>query len=262
MLGKLLKYEIKATARFYLPMIPVILLLGAINKLLFTVLPDNFIVNTVRTLTVMAQVLLIVAAFIISFIIMIQRFYKNLLCEEGYLSFTLPVSTTAHILNKLIVSLMWIFITFVICVSSILIMVPDYNWVPDAIKAIQSTIVEIKQITGLSFGVLLLEMILFAIVGTICNILMIYSALSLGHLAKNHRILTSFGAYLGLSVLSQSVSTVIISLFGYKYTDISFLNASSIVNTVIIALFTVYLVVGIIYFIIPKIILTKHLNLE
>ncbi len=51
--------------------------------------------------------LLIAAVFVMTLVVTIQRFNKNLLGDEGYLSFTLPVKVTATSYSKMIISLMW-----------------------------------------------------------------------------------------------------------------------------------------------------------
>ena len=48
------------------------------------------------------------AAFVVTAVILIQRFYKNLLGSEGYLMFTLPVTVTQHLLSKTIIAVVMI----------------------------------------------------------------------------------------------------------------------------------------------------------
>ena len=49
--------------------------------------------NVPHIISIALVSMLIAAAFVITLILTIQRFYKNLLTDEGYLMFTLPVST-------------------------------------------------------------------------------------------------------------------------------------------------------------------------
>ena len=67
----------------------------------------NFVLNMLAALVVMAYVVAITAVFIVAFILMLQRFYKNLLGDEGYIMFTLPASVHQHVWSKLIVSAVW-----------------------------------------------------------------------------------------------------------------------------------------------------------
>ena len=101
MLTKLLKYEFRATARVMLPLY-LILLATALGANLST-----RGMGDLGTLLVLAFALAILAVFIMSVVIMAQRFRQNLLGDEGYLMFTLPVSVHHHLWAKMIVSAVW-----------------------------------------------------------------------------------------------------------------------------------------------------------
>ena len=98
MLTKLLKHEFRATARIMGPLY-LVLLAVALGFNFSARLMDsgNFVLNMLAALVVMAYVVAITAVFIVAFILMLQRFYKNLLGDEGYLMFTLPASVSQHI---------------------------------------------------------------------------------------------------------------------------------------------------------------------
>jgi hypothetical protein len=135
MLGKLLKYEIKATSRWFLPLYVAIIFSAIINKFLF-VTPivnkafeqNNSFVNIMQGIISSVSMFLYVALFfglfVATLIVVIQRFYKSLLGDEGYLMFTIPVKAWQNILNKLLVSMLWTFTSTVIGFGSILILVP------------------------------------------------------------------------------------------------------------------------------------------
>lgn len=102
MLGKLIKYEFKACGRTFFPLYIGILVLAAINGLcnnynIFSI-GDNgtslsFSIENVQGILMLVLFALFVALFVLTILLTIQRFKKNLLDEEGYLMFTLPVST-------------------------------------------------------------------------------------------------------------------------------------------------------------------------
>ncbi|WMJ23998.1 hypothetical protein RBG61_04830 [Paludicola sp. MB14-C6] len=262
MLGKLFKYEMKATARFYLPMLPVILFLAIINKMLFIFLPDNPIINAIRFISVSAQVLLIFAAFIISFIIMIQRFYKSLLGEEGYLSFTLPVSATNHIVNKLLVSCIWTIVTFIVCAVSVFLLIPDYSWISTFFGEFSTLRSQFETILHINFWFFAIEIVFAALIAILSSTLMIYASLCLGHLAKSNRILVSFGAFFVLSTISQAISTIVLSILGYSFFEASSTLEAGTISTLLLTQIGIGLVLSVAYFIVSNIILSKHLNLE
>ena len=113
MLRKLLKHEFRATARVMGP-VYLVLLVTALGANLSTrgIMDSSFtILRILGGLLALAFVVAILAVCVVSFLLMLQRFYKNLLGDEGYLMFTLPVSVHQQIWSKLIVSSVWFIAT-------------------------------------------------------------------------------------------------------------------------------------------------------
>ena len=122
MINKLIKNEFKATARIFLGIYIVFVSLLTVERLSIlgsTYLHNiggiistisSFFVSFTTILSVVGTIALLISPTIYS----IYRFYKNLLCDEGYLSFTLPVTPSQHILSKLIVASIWTIASFVV----------------------------------------------------------------------------------------------------------------------------------------------------
>ena len=70
----------------------------------------------------MVYVITLIGIFVATMLITIQRFYKSLLGDEGYLMFTLPVRPWQLITSKLIVSALWSIVSCVVAVGSIMVM--------------------------------------------------------------------------------------------------------------------------------------------
>ena len=104
MLGKLIKYDLKALAKILAPLWGVLLVMGLIFGISIRSNLDG-IGNTMIVFSLVVIVAVIVAIFVMNVIIVIQRFWKGLLQEEGYLMFTLPVTTRGLILSKVISAL-------------------------------------------------------------------------------------------------------------------------------------------------------------
>ena len=127
MLGKLIKYEFKACGRIFFPLYIGILILAVINGLcnnynIFSI-GDNgtslsFSVENVQGILILVLFALFVALFVLTILLTIQRFKKNLLDEEGYLMFTLPVSTKSLILSKYLVAIIFIALSTLVAVVS------------------------------------------------------------------------------------------------------------------------------------------------
>ena len=93
MLRKLLKHEFRATGRIMLPLFGILLLVsvGANFSSRGMLNSDSSLLRTLGTIFIMLFIVGIFAVGIISFVLMINRFYKNLLQDEGYVMMTLPV---------------------------------------------------------------------------------------------------------------------------------------------------------------------------
>lgn len=107
MLKKCLKHEWKACWKNMALLNGAAIFMGALGGFGFlfsqlSELPDLLIV-----LYLFAYVLIVIAASVMTQVLMIQRYYKNLFTDEGYLTNVLPVSATDHILSKMLVFGAW-----------------------------------------------------------------------------------------------------------------------------------------------------------
>lgn len=122
MLGKLLKHEFRATARVMLPLYLVLLAISLCGNFATRVMEHSSsqLLNLVGSLTIFAFFIGLIAVSLMSLYLMISRFHKNLLTDEGYLMFTLPVSVHGLIVSKIIVSTVWFILTGVVDVLAFL----------------------------------------------------------------------------------------------------------------------------------------------
>ena len=123
MLGKLIKHEFRATGRVMLPMYLVLLATAVGSNLSgrWMLGSSRSALSVLGTLIVVAFGFAIFGVLLMSFVLMIQRFYKNLLQDEGYLMFTLPVSVHQHIWAKVIVSAVWFIATVLVIIGACLL---------------------------------------------------------------------------------------------------------------------------------------------
>ncbi|HMM06948.1 MAG TPA: hypothetical protein PKD52_09810 [Clostridiales bacterium] len=102
MFAKLLKHEFSAIAKELLPVYLLMIAAAVITNLLLLThydTPSAFAAAIFGAITV--------AAFVITLVTMIRRFRRNLLKDEGYLMFTLPVTAKQLILTKAIAAIVW-----------------------------------------------------------------------------------------------------------------------------------------------------------
>lgn len=208
MLGKLIKYEFKATGRLLLPVYGALLLMGGVVNLGLTLQGKLPVLKFAQGVLIFAYVALMVAAFALSFFVVISRFYKNLICDEGYLMFTLPVKAGTHLLAKTVVSTVWSVGTCLAAVGSLLLMGAGHGIISQLPDVLRAANVAMKGELGMGMSELLIWTLFTVLVSLVVTNLMCYLSISIGQFGRGHRILTSVGAYLVLNVVIQSISTV------------------------------------------------------
>ena len=110
MLSKLLKYEFRATGRIMLPVYALLLVTAggtSVTGSLMGRYPESTVLSIFRTLFMTLFAFTTFGVLLLTLVLMVYRFYKNLMTDEGYLMFTLPVSRSQLIWSKLIVSMAW-----------------------------------------------------------------------------------------------------------------------------------------------------------
>lgn len=204
MLRKLMKYEFKATGRIMLPLYGALLGFSIINKIFIgTNMAEvnmDFLGGIPAIITMIGYFVTMVAVFVGTLFITVQRFYKNLFGDEGYLMNTIPVKSSQNIVNKLVVSMVWTIISGFIAATSIFVMAYEPGILKEAIREFKNIYSEI----GLNvFGII--EFIIFGIVSLAHQIMMLYASLSIGQLFKSKKLLGGFAGFMILSIAQQSI---------------------------------------------------------
>jgi hypothetical protein len=264
MLGKLAKYELKATARFFLPLYGALILMAAINRLAMEISARNIasvLMSILSSVTMTAYVILTVGVFALTFIVMLQRFYKNLVKDEGYLMFTLPVKVWQMVVSKLAVSLLWFIASAVSLLASILVMTYTHG----ALACIREFFAVVNGFIAQNIGpvgLIYAEAALLIILSGIMYVMMFYGAMSLGSLFKN-KSLGAFGGFFILYFVQQLFNIIMVIAgigLNFESSDIPFNIATA--QYFIWGGAAYFLLFGVCYFILTNYILTKKLNLE
>ena len=273
MLGKLLKYEMRATARVFLPTYLLLLVFALLSRFSmamidFDVVQTNDFLTVILMSVIAVYVFTILGAFIVTFIVLIQRFYKNLTGDEGYLMFTLPVRTWELVASKALSALLWQIATTAAVVFSLFVLLFRPSYLPDIMNGLRIFWAEFTSEfgTGINIAAFMVEFLFAALIGAVEGMLMIYAAISIGHTIQNHRILGAVGAYIGLSVAVQMVSSAVMIPFGLiNVNRIEFYvtqNPFAILHGAMLAGLLLATVCGVIFFFITTYIMGHQLNLE
>ncbi len=198
---KLLKYEWKACARTCLPMYAAVLLLALVNRLTMKDQVQELFHGIPTALMGLLYFGVMVAVFVVTAVILIQRFYKNLLGDEGYLMFTLPVTVSQHIWAKTIIAVAMSVLSVIAAILSIGILGGGVGIIQGAATVMQNLLQGLVQRPN-EF-VVGLEIVIWLLILTVVGTLFIYLCMALGHLAKKHRVLMSVVWYFVLSTVLQ-----------------------------------------------------------
>ncbi|GAA0077409.1 hypothetical protein UT300005_17870 [Clostridium sp. CTA-5] len=270
MLGKLMKYEIKATGRILLPLYGVLLAFTLINKLFirnnWNTLDTSTLGGIPAVLSIFAYGVTMAAIFIVTFFIIIQRFYKNLLGDEGYLMHTLPVSTWKNISSKLLIGVFWTVISGIVAILSIFILAFSFsNFDFNFFNELGKVFSEIYKEVGISGFMLFLEFILAVFIQMAMGIIMIYASISIGHLFNKRKLLSSFGAFIVLNIIMNTITSVLGITFSGKleiYANTINQNSLGLFHGIVWGAIAVNLIFFICYFFITNYIVKNKLNLE
>jgi len=264
MLSKLLKYEIKATARIFLPLMAVLLVFAGVNKLISSLSQNQW--QAPEIISLILYITILVGILVMTLVVMIQRFYKNLLTDEGYLMFTLPVKVWKQITSKLVVAMMWTIVSGIAALVSIFIIAYDKIFTEQFMGAFKGSY--IFEYFNLTTAIFILEFLLLCLVSMASNVLIIYASIALGHLFNRHRILASIGAFIVLSTASQILFTVVGYAFGSMYSSVNissiqdFQAFASLVHSSMWFFIIFFGLLSAGYFALTNYILSRRLNLE
>lgn len=267
MLGKLMKYEFKATGRLLIPLYIALMIFAFINRLfigdMMTSGADRQARNFISMITMIIYAAIMISIFVVTLFIIVQRYRTNLLGDEGYLMNTLPVKPWQNIMSKLLVSLIWMILSGIMAMLSIIILAYEKGMFSTFGSVVSSCFESVYGYVGINSVFFSLEIILIMILGLISSILIIYASLSIGNLFAKSKILASFGAFIVLSTVSKVITafacTIMINNFNgamrYDFTVVP-IHILLIVSIVGMSIFPI------VYFIISHYVLTKKLNLE
>lgn len=268
MLGKLLKYELKATSRVFIPLYIAILVVSIVNGLSL-----NLEILNIQGLATIVLMCLFISLFVITIVVTIQRFNKNLLKDEGYLMFTLPVSSKHLVLSKYLTSLIWTFLSFIVAFLSftIIFMIPTYKYF-DFSYFINEFNLLFSNMLNLNILGQFLKIILLMIISYTIFIFNVYLALSVGQLPifNRFRNVSSFIGFLVINLLisyAQNIVSLFVNDASVNIEAIDNINyainsVASIVSKGLNIAIVINLIIILVLFFATTYILDKKLNLE
>ncbi len=266
MLKKLYKHEFHSLFRVILPIYAGLFFMALLTRLTQLMQSENIMASILEKSTVVLYVLGILATSAIVMVVIVTRFYKNLLSKEGYLTFSLPLRAADHLNCKLICSIAVLWLTVVALCGSLVVIFVGKNVFTDFLQAVRylwefgNDVFNAGQII-----IMIVETVIALFCYTAFTLLMFYGALCIGQQFKKRigaAVLTGFIIY---SVM-QTVGAVLIAIGAILHIDewITKLNLSlfAMVCSVLGAVIIWYGVWSLALYLISRHLLTEKLNLQ
>lgn len=307
MYAKCLKHELKATSRILVPLLACVLALGIFLGALFAGMgfiasfaedepaieegagdlgditgdeeeidEETTVGEIVGMIVGIGIVLLVIGFFILMivssvsvFVLMVRRFYTSFFTDEGYLTFTLPVTVDCHLITKTLSMIIWSAISGVVIALAtgsfflgVYLMVPEAFVLDEYTKlAIEAMIESIKQ----SLSGTIIFSAISSIVSAIASYFLLFFSISVGcMLTKKHRFLACAGSYMVINGFVTNVVSMASYAMQYVFADMAANEATADLYGMTIALIMtiMYLVQGAGCYIGTRWILKNRINLD
>jgi hypothetical protein len=237
MFGRLLKYDLLALGRVLLPLQACIFgfcvcvtgystlrMRASENSLSNFEGGDSSLATLLDSLVsfgVLLLIAIILAGTCITLFLIARHFYFNLYSDEGYLTMTLPATTSQHIAAKTVSGFIWLMINSLVMILSVGIvlifgMASEGIYSHEAVRLIGDVFQAISKNGPLLFLLYPLSLI----VGLLSYLLRVYACLSAGCAwAKKHRValavLLIFGVSVALGAITSLADTIVTIASGY-----------------------------------------------
>lgn len=225
MFRKLFKYEWTAMMRAMFPIYGALLAVSLVNGLLLNLgLTGNGGLITlpaadyIQVIAMLAFAAVMAAMAVFTVVVIIQRFYKGLLRQEGYLMFTLPVKTWMLAFSKACVSMVMALISMAVGFLSLGLLFPTEIFplllsCPRLFAGLFTEALSQDTAGTLHLSLFLLELLAAMIAGAFGSLYHLYLSMSLGQLSKNHKIVFSVLWYIVISTLLNIAGVILLQFF-------------------------------------------------
>lgn len=287
MLGKLVKYEWKNTAKVCGSLILFLVIMTTVSCLLFC-LPSisDFLLGgsssgftPMLILKIMLLVLYIFAMIGVvygAFIYLGVHFFKSMYSDEGYLTHTLPVSSHQLLISKTFVAGIWyLLITVVMLLSMVALIltiggkVMSYegmNIFEELAASWDDIIRAIESVLGIGIVGESLLYLLQIIIGAFCSMTILFGAITIGQLSSKHKVMMSIISYFAITVALQIITSLVMIPITFYTTQQMIEEVNVTLSMTTIPTYTISilinLITAIVLYFLSNYIITKKLNME
>lgn len=217
MLGKLMKVEFAALSKVLLPLYGAVMILSVVGRLMLQIFTgsNNQFAETIMGIFMFLYIFAIIASVILTFFLVIQRFYKSMVCDEGYLTHTLPVSPLSIVTAKTFTGAAWTLCSALTAIAGIAILLLNR----ESLALIRATFGSYSEMNaafaaenGISINMLLVYVGVIMLIGLLAQISLFYAAIAIGQLFTRQKLLGSVAGYMIINTIAQLLSVGIMVL--------------------------------------------------
>ncbi len=187
------------------------------------------IINGISFTGILVCVAALVAFAFLMVLLTMYRYYRNFFTDEGYLTFTLPVTENRLLMSKSISGFVTIFVTDLLVGAlgiafGLSTAIFRYGF-EDTMEAIWIAISESIEAMGSYAAIYIIEVVLLAVLGVVFNIQIGYLSITIGAvIAKKNKLLAGIGMYFVISTILSVISTTLssVSLYWIEASDFWF----------------------------------------
>ena len=163
--------------------------------------------------------LAVIALAVVTLVVIVYRFYRSMLSQEGYLTHSLPVSIHGLLCSKLIAAAAWFLLTGACiygCLFAVAFRAEVWAQVLSELRALALRLSAAYGIGAAELAAVLLEFLLLLLLGTLSSCLLFFASLAAGHTLSRHKLLASLGIFLALGLASQLLTMLLTLATGYR----------------------------------------------
>ncbi len=269
MVKKLYKHEFLAWLRVMPLIYGIVLVVAAMNRLIFCFETDTVYYNIIQVSGIIMYVIGLLVCLSAPIVFGVIRYYKNLFTGEGYLTFTLPVSTTQHLWVKSLTALCFSVGSLLVALLTVPVITAGDVWKEICLAAEYLLRHIPKNMVGHIIG-WVAEIAVLLIVALFYAHMLLNCCVSVGQMFRKNRILAAVGAYFAYYVITQIFGTIfVILMVALENTqliwDISqFImdKPNEFIHIMFCAFILFYSLVCTAFFLISRFVIKKRLNLE
>lgn len=220
MLRKLIKYDLKVLGKIMIPLWCVLIVFGIIQGIRpqAATIDSAFQENMLKAYMIF-MIISILSVFVVNIIIVIQRFWRSMYGQEGYLTHTLPVTARQLILSKAISATIISFMSmFILELENDILMYLQANVYQGTLSIRGIIIHNLNDFTKMKVIWGLIYAMIYGIIWILHLIYETYTAMSIGQLSDKNRFIIAVISGAFIFNFSYELQTIITQRFkGVQY---------------------------------------------